>query len=193
MYTSEVERSIPIPVHHETDYMTLRDRAETACNAAKLLLDLGAEWKEPDHEGSQELLKLAVTGAPTDKVTERKFFEQPENVVHLREIISAYDMIVVHEASQIRNYVTNKLIIESTNNDPKIRIQALRLLGQITDVGLFTEKSEVTITNRSTTELENKLREKLSRLSGKMDATDAIVTQTTPLRDVDLNAEMSDD
>jgi hypothetical protein len=68
--------------------------------------------------------------------------------------------------------VTNKLVLESENPDPKIRIRALELLGKISDVGLFTERSEVVITARSTEELKQTLREKFNKLRAKMDVVD---------------------
>ena len=67
-------------------------------------------------------------------------------------------------AVQVRHLVTNKLIEETENPDPRIRIRALELLGKISDVGLFAEKSEVTVTHQTTDDLKDKLREKLTRL-----------------------------
>jgi hypothetical protein len=55
-----------------------------------------------------------------------------------------------------------------------VRIRALELLGKISDVGLFTERSEVVITHQSSTELENKLRDKLRRLMGEEDVVDVV-------------------
>ena len=60
--------------------------------------------------------------------------------------------------------VTNKLILETDNPDPRVRIRALELLGKISDVGLFAEKSEVTVTHQSTEDLRLKLRSKLAKL-----------------------------
>jgi hypothetical protein len=60
--------------------------------------------------------------------------------------------------------VTNKLILETENPDPRVRIRALELLGKISDVGLFSEKSEVTVTHQSTDDLKAKLRRKLEKL-----------------------------
>jgi hypothetical protein len=60
--------------------------------------------------------------------------------------------------------VTNKLIQETENPDPRIRLRALELLGKITDVGLFTERSEVTVTHQTSDDLRAKLREKLLKL-----------------------------
>ena len=70
----------------------------------------------------------------------------------------------MESAKQLRNLVTNKLILESENPDPRVRMRAIELLGKISDVGLFTEKSEVTITHQTTDDLKEKLRGKLARL-----------------------------
>ena len=43
-------------------------------------------------------------------------------------------------------------------------MRALELLGKISDVGLFSEKSEVTITHQSTDDLRAKLKGKLEKL-----------------------------
>ena len=43
-------------------------------------------------------------------------------------------------------------------------MRALELLGKISDVSLFAEKSEVTVTHQSTDDLRNKLRGKLEKL-----------------------------
>ena len=57
--------------------------------------------------------------------------------------------------------IRDRLLLESENPDPKIRMRALELLGKITDVGLFTEKSEVTVTHRSTEDLITSIRNKI--------------------------------
>jgi len=64
----------------------------------------------------------------------------------------------------VRHLVMNKLVQETENPDPRIRIRALELLGKITDVGLFTERSEVTVTHQTTDDLREKLRQKLLKL-----------------------------
>jgi len=70
----------------------------------------------------------------------------------------------VESAVSVRHLVTNKLILETENPDPRVRIRALELLGKISDVGLFAEKSEVTVTHQSTDDLKAKLRRKLEKL-----------------------------
>jgi hypothetical protein len=48
----------------------------------------------------------------------------------------------------------------------------LELLGKISDVGLFTDRSEVTVTHRSTDDLRSNLQEKLALLRKKANAVE---------------------
>ena len=91
---------------------------------------------------------------------------------------------------QLRHLVTNKLIIESENPDAKHRLRALELLGKISDVGLFTEKSEVTITHQTTDDIKESLRAKLEKLTNpEPDIEDAIVVNDEIL---DVDAILND-
>ena len=87
----------------------------------------------------------------------------PGTVVQIKAILSEYDQVVVQSSVQIRNYVTNNLIQDSTHPDPRIRLKCYELLGKISDVGLFTDKSEITMRHRPTEELEQLLRERLTK------------------------------
>ena len=96
---------------------------------------------------------------------------------------------IVEDAQQVRTYVTNKLLEETDNPDPRIRIKALELLGKISDVGLFAEKSEVTVTHQTSDDLRDALRRKLSRLvNPTSDIVDAEVVHT-PITAETLDAE----
>ena len=92
---------------------------------------------------------------------------------------------MVQSAIQVRHLVTNKLIDETENPDPRVRIRALELLGKISDVGLFAEKSEVTITHQSTDDLRAKLREKLQKLNTAEENTQDVVVIDGESLDVD--------
>lgn len=71
---------------------------------------------------------------------------------------------VVGSSTQLRHFVTNKLIAETDNPDPRIRVRALELLGKISDVGLFAEKTEVTVTHQTSKDLKEALRAKLTSM-----------------------------
>ena len=56
--------------------------------------------------------------------------------------------------------------MESENPDGKIRIRALELLGKMKDVGLFTDRIEITHKTKTDEELEAELHKKLERYMG---------------------------
>jgi hypothetical protein len=105
--------------------------------------------------------------------------------------LTEFGQSVVESATQIRHLVTNKLLLETENNDAKIRIRALELLGKVSDVGLFAEKSEVTITHQSSDDLRAKLRGKLEKLvNPPEDIEEAVVIDAEP---IDVEAELGTD
>lgn len=106
------------------------------------------------------------SAAPTPTV-----LSSPGTVVHLKALLDEYDKVVVQSAAQLRVYVTNRLIEDSANPDPRVRLRCYELLGKISDVGLFTDKSEVTLRHRPTEELEQLLRERLMKTLDAEDPT----------------------
>lgn len=154
MYTPEIDTDIPLADFPPT-FADLRQRVDAAF-AALTALEADVEVSDED----QDAARAVVTGArkPTPTV-----LSSPGTIVQIKAILSEYDKAVVESAAQIRTFVTNKLIIESESPDPRIRIKALELLGKISDVGLFTEKTEITMRHRPTEELEQLLRERLTR------------------------------
>jgi hypothetical protein len=108
--------------------------------------------------------------------------------------LKTFSQNIVEDAQQVRTYVTNKLLEETDNPDPRIRIKALELLGKISDVGLFAEKSEVTVTHRTSDELRESLRAKLSRLVNPADdVIDADIIEAAPVTAEALDAAWDDD
>jgi hypothetical protein len=80
------------------------------------------------------------------------------------------------------------LLLETENPDDRTRIRALELLGKISDVGLFSEKSEITVTHQSTDDLRAKLRGKLEKLVNPYEEVeDAVVLDGET---IDVDAEL---
>lgn len=88
----------------------------------------------------------------------------PEIAAKLGALLKAYDMQIVEDAVQMRTFVTNKLVLIADCGDTKYELKALELLGKIQDVGLFTEKSEVTVVHKTSKDLEEAIRDKVRRL-----------------------------
>jgi hypothetical protein len=167
MLTCIPELTVPIPSKRE-DVVSLHTKVDALFKTAEFLEAFGAptEPTEEDkvrarsafHESVSTAEATNIVTAQTNAVT------TTASVMHLKSILSEYDQVVVNSAVQIRTYVTNKLIEETTHPDPKIRIRALELLGKVGDVGLFIERSEVTIKHKTTLELEASIKGRISKL-----------------------------
>jgi len=185
----EPDLAIPFPEDYSV-FANFREKALAACSSAELLgLDL-----EPTEEerltAEQAVYQLAENEEKANKaLVKQNDKNKPATYKEVKSILDEYSVRVVDNALQIRLLVTNKLLIESQNEDAKIRIRALELLGKITDVGLFTEKSEVTVNHRSTEDLVNSIRSKIQRLMHPKDIEDAKIVEVNG-ETVDLDKEL---
>jgi hypothetical protein len=84
-------------------------------------------------------------------------------------ILKEFGQLVAVHANEVRNLVVNKLILETESPDGRLRIKALELLGRMTDIGLFTDKKEITVTHQNTSQLRERLKEKLQSMRQNAD------------------------
>jgi len=92
--------------------------------------------------------------------------DHPAVLMEAGNILRNFGRQVARDATEVRNLVVNKLLLESDNPDPKVRLKAIELLGKLSDVGAFTEKSEITVTHQTSDQLRDQLRKKLQKLVG---------------------------
>lgn len=91
------------------------------------------------------------------------------------------DFQVFADVQQARNFVTNKLVAMADCGDPKLELKALELLGKHSDIGLFTERSEITVHHTTSKGLEDSIKERVKRLMN------AEVTDVIPFDDLDAH------
>ena len=167
--TVMLQPEVGIPISADMPYLDLKVRAEAACNTALLLAEHGLDIT-PNKEDKDVAAGIAIDYAENPEKTSKTLSVTrsskltPASLVLTNSILQEFGQSVAESATQIRHLVTNKLLLESENPDPRVRIRALELLGKISDVSLFAEKSEVTITPQSTDDLRAKLRQKLEKL-----------------------------
>ena len=188
-----VEPELGVAIPEELPPMDLKKRTDAAAETAKELADHGVNL-EPTKEDEDIAARLVTAYADDPENTSKKVTTKraatltPASLVLTNNILQEFGHSVVESALQVRHLVTNKLIDETENPDPRVRIRALELLGKISDVGLFAEKSEVTITHQSTDDLRARLREKLQKLSTPEEGIqDAVVIDGEVL---DVDAEL---
>mgnify|MGYP001233459126 CR=1 FL=1 len=166
----DVDDGIPIPDKDDTaGKQDMIEKARAAAAAADMLAEFGLV-EDTTNEDRDTAAAIAANYAKDPKSTTQAATPQrlakttPAALRLTRSILDEFGHGVVESALEVRHMVTNKLVQETENPDPRIRLRALELLGKITDVGLFAEKSEVTVTHQTADDLRNQLREKLMKL-----------------------------
>jgi hypothetical protein len=149
-----IDTDIPYAPYPPT-FAGLQERINAAFNSLAEIAD-DVEVSDDDISAAHSI--FTGTKSPTEAI-----LSSPGTVVHLKAILDEYDKVVIQSAAQVRTYVTNKLILDSTNPDPRVRLKCYEMLGKISDVGLFTDKTEITMRHRPTEELEQLLRERLMK------------------------------
>jgi len=189
------EEFIPIPTSTSKSYYDVKIKAAAACKAAELLLVEGhknVEITEENVDDAIDVAKNIIAGKNISEMQEAQLnnaISTPAGAILVQSILKQYNHEILHEGVKLRNYITNRLIVESDSPDPKIRLDALKTLGKIGGIDLFVERKEFVIQNRSTVDLENTVREKMKKLMGITDAENAVIRQEIVIKRPEVTVE----
>jgi len=176
------EVGIPLPVDTRPEELDdFRAKARTLFDTINEMAAKGLNVDVTDEDRSEAHQSLFSERLEVKKAT-------PGTIVHLNSILNEWDQEVLDVSRRLRNYVTNKLIIESTDPDPRIRLKALESLGKLSNVGLFSERVDVTVTHRTISDIESDLKRTLELYGGEViDVTPLYAPKN--LAELDLDAE----
>lgn len=190
----EPEIGVP-PVTASLSGIPLLERARLACNTIRALYpdEYDAPPDEEELTTAREAFSEIVSShnTPRDQLTALAA-NSPATLRHLNALLSEYDQELVDSAVRIREYVKNKLLEETTNPDGKIRIRALELLGKIKDVGLFSDKLEITHKSKSDEELTHELTQRIERFMGTavlVEGPESLAEEMAESEEVEAEAE----
>ena len=157
----EPTKDHPIPYDlSEEKPATLIEEIAVAGNTAELQVEMGAslDISEGDVAKEQELLRaVAEANKPANLTNQTTAFAAAA-------FLRTYGAQLAMDAAQARSAITNKLMEIADCGDPRYELKALELLGKHSDIGVFTERSEVTINYKSPEELEKAIKEKVKNL-----------------------------
>ncbi len=159
------DNAVPLPDAEIDDApATVREAVEVSSTTAMVLQELGMgfDMTAEDEKAANKLFE-DLRKNPNSKNLPAEL-NTPEVAARVGGMLKAYDHQVVADAVQLRTVITNKLILLADCGDTKYELKALELLGKIQDVGLFSEKSEVTIIHKTSEDLEKAIRDKVRRL-----------------------------
>lgn len=182
MPTVNIEPTDDHPIPYDTTDQkpeTYIEELAVAGNTAELQVALGAplEVSEEDAEREKALIEA---------VTKRKQAGALKNVntaYAAAAFLRTYGEQAALDVATARSAITNKLMEIANCGDPRYELKALELLGKHSDIGLFTERSEITINYKDPQDLENAIKDRIKRL------LNADVTDVTPIG-ADLDEEL---
>ena len=168
----DIDSNIPLPssMAEALPAMSTKEELEVRANTIKLLSDLTGNPILPTEENKAQAREVVKETAENKPVNLSRY--PNETIAYLAGMVSQYDTMVVNELAELKLYVVNKLIEDSGNKDARIRIQALRALGEVDGVDAFKKRTELTVQHRSTEEIERALLEKLDKLAINVDAVE---------------------
>jgi len=157
----------PIPVQAQPEIgRTYEDRLKVAGNTAMLLNELGVEDDLSPEEKEKAMQMIAKLKPADDKssppIAEEKELKNYSVALAIGNYLNEYEKQIVADKVQVRTVVVNRLMEISQDEDNKVALKALELLGKASD--LFTERSEITITHQTSDELKSAIKERIKLL-----------------------------
>ena len=146
---------------------TYEERLKIAGNTALLLSELGMDDDISEEEAEQASKMIAALKPADPKIKgsnkeEKKALQRTGVALKIGAYLSEYEKQVVDDKVQVRTVVVNRLMEISQDEDNKVALKALELLGKASD--LFTERSEITITHKTSDELKQAIKQRIQLL-----------------------------
>ena len=187
MMVIPTDKDVPLIQDVQGTPAEIAERADAFFKSAELIRESGGDV-EPT-EAERDEARMIFSGSelapqiPSSSAVARQ----------LKALITEYDHQVIESNIQARNYIVNRLLELSDpagNTKPMEQLRALELMGKVSEIGLFTERLEVNINNKSTEELEKELVATLNKYINVVDVTST--EQNDPRRPlgIDLDEEL---
>lgn len=144
--------------------MSRQEEIEVRANTIRLIAELTDQEILPEEFHRQQAVKLLRTDAGVGLPA-----YPSETIAYLAGLVSKYDTMVVRELADLKLYTVNKLLELTGSNNEKIQLGALKLLGEIDGVDSYKKRTEITLQQKSTEDIERELREKLDNMTIDME------------------------
>ena len=151
----------PLPFDTEDEVAsTFAEEVAIAANTVEMQFALGASLDVDESTAGQEktLINQALKNRNTKNLT------NPNTAFAAAAFLRTYGQQMALDAAQARSAITHKLMELANCGDPRYELKALELLGKHSDIGLFTERSEITINYKNPEDLEHAIKERVKRL-----------------------------
>jgi hypothetical protein len=177
----EPTKDIPPPYDMaDVETSSFAEELAVVANTQDLLDQLGP----PPEITQEDAIKTASLLDKAVKTQDKSALSSPPVAFAAREFLRVYSSRIAAEMSDVRAALTNKLLELANCGDPRFELKALELLGKHSDIALFTERSEVTVTYKNSNDLEDAIKERVKRLLNAKDITPEHAVTADNLDDV---------
>ncbi len=177
----EPTKDIPPPYDMaDVETSSFAEELAVVANTQDLLDQLGP----PPEMTKEDAVKTAGLFDKAVKTQDKTALSSPPVAFAAREFLRVYSSRIAAEMSDVRAALTNKLLELANCGDPRFELKALELLGKHSDIALFTERSEVTVTYKNSSDLESAIKERVKRLLNAKDITPENAVTTDTLDDI---------
>ena len=162
----DLDSDIPLPssATEAMPELSPREELEMRARTVKMISDLMGVPIEVSEADQGQALEAAQKMLSNPMVAPQLATYSNPTLAYLAGLVAQHDTLVVKELADLKKYVVNKLIAETEHPDAKIRLTALRSLGEIDGVDAFKKRSEMTVKQQSIEEVEKELLETLEKL-----------------------------
>lgn len=185
----DIDWDVPMPGSFKEAMPDLSptEEIEMRASTAKMLADLTGQPiipSEENREKAHQLMEQVVANkTPPDLANYPN-----ETLAYLGGMVAMYSGMVVRDLADLKLFVVNKLLQETEHPDGKVRMQALKALGEVDGIDAFKRRTEVTHKTQSMEEVENELLETLNKVK-RLTAS----TSNLPVTDVQAKEIKRDD
>ena len=161
LITIEPTDEYPMPYSLEAEKPpTFMDELAVAANTVEVQVSLGADLglNADDIERQTRLIEEAVKNKKSSAL------KSPITAFAAAAFLRTYSQSLALDVASLRSAIANKLMEIANCGDPRYELKALELLGKHSDVGLFTDRSEITINYKNPEDLEHEIKERVKRL-----------------------------
>jgi hypothetical protein len=173
--------TIPIPYDLDDEvYGSRLEELAIAGNTGALKLQLG---QVPEIDAATAVKEATLLKEFVTAQTARTSLTTTGAAIAATAFLKTYGSQLGFDVASVRAAITSKLMEIANCGDTKYELRALELLGKHSDIGLFTERSEITFKYKDPQELESAIKERVKRL------LNANTIDITPLG-MDLDEEL---
>lgn len=169
---------------HKIPYNVQDDETETYIDELKVVAntqDLLEQLSGPPEMNTEDAQKAAHLFEQSLKTQDKKVLNTQAVAYGAKQFLELYSKRLAFDMSEVRAALTHKLMELANCGDARFELKAIELLGKHSDIALFTERSEVTVNYKTSSDLEEAIKERVKRL------LNADVIDVTPLDSTSLD------